>query len=314
MTTKILYVISLENEKWILHMSKQTIPEKIFMECKLLYSFAKTNIPMNVHESINITSELEIDMYVKKYMSFYGIENVRGGSYSTEGLADHLLRTLYHELGYSFPVIETELDIIENIMNNCEYLPKLPKNDIEKLKSHVEEKLNDYYVTKAAYDSVKSCQIDDNLVEIDRTFINDLYWISNISLFNYDVPAYKINEDIHTNYQRILKTMNAIYNIFMKLYPRTDGNDVKGDCLSFEPTIYLQKPYVCLDNYVYHLKNKTPINDYDYDKMKELLSVYEYMFYIIINKKDELEFDLSTFTTKYIKELNYMIEYINMIQ
>jgi hypothetical protein len=305
MTTKTLYVINLENEKWILHMSKQTMPEKLFTECKLLYSFAKTNKPLNIHESINITSELEVDMYVKKYMSFYGIENVRGGSYSTEILADHLLRTLYHELGYSFPVIETELDIVENIMNNCECLPMLPKSDIEKLKSHVEEKLNDYYNTKKAYESVKSYCIDDHLVHIDRTFINDLYWISNISVFNYDVPAYKINEDIHVNYQRILKTMNAIYNIFMKL---------KGDILYFDPTIYLQKPYVCLDNYVYHLKNKNPINNNEYDKMKELIATYEYMFYVVLNKKEELEFDLSTFTIKYIKELTYTIEYINMIQ
>ena len=305
MTTKILYVITLENEKWILHMSKQTIPEKIFMESKLLYSFAKNNNPLSIHESINITSELEIDMYVKKYMSFYGIENVRGGSYSNDILADHLLRTLYHELGYSFPIIETELDIIENIMNNCECLPKLQKNDIEKLKSHVEEKLNDYYNTKNAYESVKSCQIDGNIVEIDRTFINDLNWISNVSLFKYDVPAYKINEDIRDDYQRILKTMKAIHTIFIK---------VKGDSLTFEPTIYLEKPYVCLDNYVYHLRNKNTINDNDYDKMKELLSVYEYMFYVVLNRKDELEFDLSTFTTKYIKELNYMLEYINMIQ
>jgi hypothetical protein len=107
------------------------------------------------------------------------------------------------------------------------------------------------------------------------------------------------------NYQRILKKMNAVYNIFMKL---------KGDSLSFEPTIYLQKPYVFLDNYVYHFKNKNTANDNDNDKMKELLSVYEYMFYVVLNKKEELEFDLSTFTTKYIKELNYMLEYINTIQ
>ena len=38
------------------------------------------------------------------------------------------------------------------------------------------------------------------------------------------------------------------------------------------------------------------------------------MFYVVLNKKEELEFDLSTFTTKYIKELNYMLEYINTIQ
>uniref|UniRef100_A0A6C0EAD3 Uncharacterized protein n=1 Tax=viral metagenome TaxID=1070528 RepID=A0A6C0EAD3_9ZZZZ len=302
MITKTLYVIVLENEKWVLHMSKQTEPEKIFMECKLLYSFTKNNNPLSIHESINITSELEIDMYVKKYMSFYGIENVRGGSYSTEVLDDHLHRTLYHELGYSFPIIETELDIIENIMNKCECFPKLPKSDIDKLKNHVEEKLNDYYKTKRDYESVKSYCVDDNLVEIDRTFIDDLNWISNVSALSYDVPAYKIKQDIYTNYQRILKKMNAIYNIFLKLK----------DDLSFEPIIYLQKPYVCLDNYVYHFKNKNTVNDND--KMKELLSVYEYMFYFVLNRKEELEFDLSTFTTKYIKELNYMLEYINMIQ
>lgn len=305
MSSRTLYVIILENEKWILHMSKQTTPEKIFTECQLLYSFAKKNKPLNIYETIIITSELEIDMYVKKYMSLYAIENVRGGSYSDEILTDNLLRTLYIELGYSFSIIESELDIIENIMNNCECLPKLEKSDIEKLKNHVEEKLNDYYKTKAAYEFVKSYNMNGNVIEIDRIFINDLYWISNISFYNNDVPAYTTNEDIHVNYQRILKTMNSIYNIFIEL---------KGDSLAFEPTIYLQKPYICLDNYVYHLKNKKPINEKEYDKMKELLSTYEYMFYVVLNKKEELEFDLSTFTTKYIKELTYTLKYINMIQ
>lgn len=306
MSSRTLYVIILENEKWILHMSKQTTPENIFKECQLLYGFVKKNKPLTIYETINISSELEIDMYVKKYMSIYAIENVRGGSYSNEILADHLLRTLYHELGYCFPIIDSELDIIENIMNNCECFPRLPKSDIEKIKSNVEEKLNDYYITKNAYELVKNTNVNGDIIEIDRTFINDLHWISNISLFDYDVPAYKrYTDDIHANYQRILKMMNAIYNIFQK---------VKGDSILFEPAIYLKKPYICLDNYVYHLQNKNPRNHYEYDKMKELLSTYEYMFYFVLNRKEELEFDLSTFTTKYIKELNYMLEYINMIQ
>jgi hypothetical protein len=303
MTSKKLYVITLENEKWMLHVSKQTESAKIFTECKLLYSFVKNNHPLSIHESIDITSELETNMYVKKYMSFYGIENVRGGSYSTEVLDDHLQRTLYHELGYSFPIIESELDIVENIMNNCECFPKLSKNNLDELKNHIEEKLNDYYNTKNAYESVKSYCVGDKIVEIDRTFIDDLDWLSNISKLNYDIPAYKINHDIHMNYQIILKKMNAIYNIFLK---------ISRNNLVFEPAIYLQKPYVCLDNYVYHFR-KNHLNN-ENNKMEELLSAYEYMFYFVLNRKEELEFDLSTFTRKYIKELNYTLECINMIQ
>jgi hypothetical protein len=305
MTVKKLYVISLENEKWILHISNQVDINKIFIECELLYNFVKMNKPVNIHETIEIMNELEIDMYVKKYMSFYGIENVRGGSYSQEIIPDCFLKSLYFELGYSLKMVETDLDIIENIMNNCECISSFSNDDIDKIKSSIETKLNDYYITKSKYDSIKSYIINGIEIDINRNIIEDLKWLSDYSSSNNVISAYKMKEDIHNNYQRILIIMNAILKIFLHL----NGKDI-----SFEPTIYLEKPYICLDTYIYHLKNKNFVNDNDYEKMKELLSIYEYMFYFILNRKEELEFDLSIFSEKYIKELNYTLNYVNMIQ
>ena len=42
---KHLYVLFLENEKWILHPSTTSDPYYIFMECYFMYDFVKANCP-----------------------------------------------------------------------------------------------------------------------------------------------------------------------------------------------------------------------------------------------------------------------------
>lgn len=54
--------------------------------------------PINIIEFFKSNNKFDEDNYTKKYMELYGIENVRGGSYSNIKLVDYQLRTLEQEL------------------------------------------------------------------------------------------------------------------------------------------------------------------------------------------------------------------------
>lgn len=53
--------------------------------------------PISLIESIDITENSAEDTYTKKYMMKYGIENVRGGSYSKIILDDYKIKALQDE-------------------------------------------------------------------------------------------------------------------------------------------------------------------------------------------------------------------------
>ena len=120
-----LYVLFLENEKWLLHVSSTTDKYYLFLECYLLYDFAKTNKPINLFDTITIADTLEIDMHVKKYMRQYGIENVRGGSFTHEHLPSTTIATLETEFTRDFC---EDVTMIQTICQEYESIQDLSKS------------------------------------------------------------------------------------------------------------------------------------------------------------------------------------------
>jgi predicted GIY-YIG superfamily endonuclease len=61
-------------------------------------SWTKLYKPINMIEFFQTTDKFKEDSYTKKYMEIYGIENVRGGSYTKINLDDYQLKALEVEL------------------------------------------------------------------------------------------------------------------------------------------------------------------------------------------------------------------------
>ena len=79
-----IIVFYLENNNWLLHLvnKKDASDDELYNEARLKYEFVQLNNIISIYERIPIENVLMIDYHVKRYMSYYGIENVRGGVYT----------------------------------------------------------------------------------------------------------------------------------------------------------------------------------------------------------------------------------------
>ncbi len=85
------------------------------------FNWISIDLPTKIIEIIEFKNELEIDIKTKEYMVEYGIDNVRGGSYSNHQLEDYQKKALNDELSklisqkkqqivFSFKSIEKKFD------------------------------------------------------------------------------------------------------------------------------------------------------------------------------------------------------------
>lgn len=93
-----IYVLKCEHNKYYVGKTKD-IESRYNDHCNGYGSeFTKKYKPINTIDIIKNADEFEEDKQVKKYMSKYGIENVRGGSYSTLKLLYYQIKSLEKEL------------------------------------------------------------------------------------------------------------------------------------------------------------------------------------------------------------------------
>ena len=98
-TYKRLYVLKLENEKYYIGTTTKKIKERYDEHLSGNGSeWTKVYKPINILEKNKNIDAFDEDKYTKKYMNIYGIENVRGGSYTSVNLPEYQIKALNKEL------------------------------------------------------------------------------------------------------------------------------------------------------------------------------------------------------------------------
>lgn len=138
------YVLELENKKW--YIGRTSNLERRFKQHKSGFGSEWTKIHPVVQIESYIVSKnnFEEDMIVKKYMSNYGIENVRGGTYSTVKLTNSVINFLQKEILHA-----------NNLCFNCGELGHYVSNCSKKLKHNVNKIDVDYIVPFGKYKGQK---------------------------------------------------------------------------------------------------------------------------------------------------------------
>jgi len=111
---KTLYVFLLQDNKYFVYssdtaeyldalqssMRESNMEEIIKLEIVNLFEFVRRHPPVQIVESNYLSDNFEIDKTVKKYMMLYGIDCVRGGSYTSPILPEFQQAALQSELNY----------------------------------------------------------------------------------------------------------------------------------------------------------------------------------------------------------------------
>jgi hypothetical protein len=120
------------------------------LEAELYYDYLKKYKPICIIKRYDNHDALDIDKYVKLFMLDYGVDYVRGGSYSEEILSDSQLNTLLRE----FDTVSTSIHPRESIVNELIQTyanKKMTKEEIakerEERKHRALKKHQDYLVT-----------------------------------------------------------------------------------------------------------------------------------------------------------------------
>jgi len=258
-----IFVLQLENDKWFLHLSNQTNPDYVLFESQVLYDYVKKNAPIKIYEAIESHNNYDINTLTRKYMSWIGVENVRGGIYSDEILPDYLIKGL-------------ELELNTDCGQQTYFFKSISdKQGLE---------FNDFVEHAKLYSELLSLGYQ----KITRDFFVDLEWLEDkvkssvgykethkngLSVFNYD-------DD--NRYKRILNVMNIVRDKYFQL----DEDNIR-----VNNSALMKYPEFTFDYFVYHQHLKRNWESETKNAL-EIIKNYQSMGYTLINIIDGKEFDL----------------------
>ena len=93
----VIYVLLLNDDCYYIGKTTKNVEERFNEHIKGSAAWTMLHRPIKIIETLNTTNSMEEDIVTKKYMLKYGIEYVRGGSYTKITLDDWMIQALKHE-------------------------------------------------------------------------------------------------------------------------------------------------------------------------------------------------------------------------
>jgi hypothetical protein len=293
-----IHILCLKNNKWFLYVSRCPADNwnYICKEAATLFEYVRENQPIMVFDSQPYMDIFQLDARVKQYMKYYGIENVRGGSYSTPVLLEHRIKAIEEELFQDTGMMDHNILLIEEIHRT--YEDWHPSSDNFAGEIHrLQQKLDNFRAIKEKCHSITT----------NRTVFEDLDWIKKrahqVKLYcdSNSTPSIVSNLEI-TNYKRIIETMQQLTRQFR-------GFLEENRLIYDDSHLLLEKPYVQLDTLFYHSHLIHDSGIY-FSRIEKMLNYFEYMAWVVVNRSEEFHFDLGQYETHFEKKTEYAIQYL----
>jgi hypothetical protein len=291
-----LYVIRLEDERYFIHVqSAETLydanPDKIMNNCVLLYDYVKQYKPKEIADIVYQIDFLYIDRFVLNYMQMYGIDYVRGGSYTDLVLPEYLLLSLSDQ----FKTMTSLPYEIQSKINNIDTIQvEKPEKPEKSAKSNQEiQQLKDHHKSINEFDYIKT---KDELIWLKHHILDildmDILYSSSQNGQLLPLKDAKIHkQSVHKRYTELLQKMKRLPYIYEKVLNFT-GKEINPTFIDKRTQIYLKNPEFAFDNFVYHA-NTPNYKRIDSDEWAKHFGIIEHLFYIIYNHLCEVEFDIS---------------------
>ena len=224
----------------------------------------------------------QIDAFVHTYMHNYGIENVRGGRYNTLELSEkeEISKAIKY---YTYGLEEQE----QRVYQYYEYIDTIVHDP-----DNYKEKINYYEKT----------DMERKRFEIDRTIIYDLNWLVR----SIETGVDKFFE-IKDEYYKLMERLSLIYKQYLSVMEdaqsKIDGLS-KGLC-----KLFFEKPYVFFDGRIIQREREMHNYDFKADKqLEQVIKVFELAIYSLINREEELYFDLNQIRINENKDKLFILE------
>lgn len=306
----LLHVLLLTEDKLFLHGSSTTINDEsvIMLECEIMHEYLQKYKPLRILESIALRQTCEVDFIVKKYMKCYGIDNVRGGSYTDFELTSDEKKFIQREHLMTIDKMQSKCDAMMTMFNEYKDIHTWSLDKIRMEMSLVTRQQSLYDNEKTMLNKLS---IGKNNIQTNRIFLTDLKWLLNQCAKNIQqhsifvsptskVTSSSVNRDVNGKYKQILNKMKALYAIFC------EHIDVE---IKYEPRIHLYAPETLLDACFFHCHQERNWDSYVFQVIN-LIECYEYIFYCVITKIDEYKFDVNTYPPDFELTNRYRMNYL----
>jgi len=257
-----IYVLQLENDKWFLYLSPDDLSYDILtMECETLFEYIRKNKPISLLETINAHDYFDVNTWTKRYMSFCGINNVRGGIYIDEELPEYIIKSIEMELSRTiYEHYKNKSYMFANIRSKNNLLLSDFQNEYDKYQE----------LLKMGYGKVT------------REFFDELFWLSSF-IENLQSNNNAVTEEEKNKYKTLLQSMELIHKIYFNL---------DEEKITLTNDTILTKPSIVFERFIF--QPDSIINqEYELKNAIEIINKYEFMGYTLINIIDCMEFDFN---------------------
>lgn len=287
-----IYVYELKDGKQLLY-PKVVLDNNDFgiNECAFVYQeIVKNNPIIRVNHIQEGVESWQIDGYVHTYMQKYGLENVRGGRYNTLELSE----SAKSEISEAIKFFSGRLDQQENRVYQYHHCRENIRYGID----HYRGCINIY----------ENLKMERKKYEIDRTIRYDLNWLNRI-VAKGGVRFFDIKEKYDSLMTNLVTVYEQYLNVGEDAREKIDRiHELYGNCAKCE--LFFQTPCTFFDSRV--IEEEREHNNYDYESdiaLKCVMTVFELAIYSLINREDELIFDMNQIFIQENRDKLFILEY-----
>ena len=310
-----VYALELSHKKWFIYASSENDIKDVYLNSQLQHEYIANHLPIVSHNSTNINDVLDIDYFVKKYMRMYGINNVRGGSYSNEIIPINVKEILEKEINATFndynQIIDKTIDdyktlstwSIEKINNEKDEL--LRKKDLfinDNEKYNILQKPFHNTNTKISRQLIVDFNLFNNTID---ELINDYITVYQESNNIMNEEVYEVSNEIQEKY---INFKEKIYGLNQRFYEIYEGenylyssyDEIKNYINTLEPFFLIIDQYIDFESVV---SNK-------YNVLKQV----EYMIYSLITLLDDYTFDVNSYPENFTFITNWKLQQLENVK
>lgn len=309
-----VYVLKLEYGKVFVYTSLGKPIETIFLEASIYSDFLKVNKPVDLIEKTLLMDPYDVDKMVKYYMYYYGIMNVRGGSYTNIELLQESTKTITNELYYiehpekdKDTEIRYVIDQYNNIINGENFVLH---QSIELIETNLQKyEKETRHLRKIKFFFSKK---DKKKVAITDGLLDNVCWIQQLceELHNTTVStcSSRINSRepfiIIEKYKDILNIFKDVYRIYKEINPYYNPYTIHDNCV--------KHPELIFDDFIYN-KHRIHLSN-SWCDVVELCKIYKTFITTISNRIEEQQHDVDHWGHNYKWRTRQLVYLLNTRQ